>query len=76
MKVYKITWRDAVGEDVGWTDLEIVKKEHVCDVHSVGFVISEKEDCITLCMSFEPENEKVGAYLTIPKALIVEQIEL
>ena len=76
MKILSITWRDAVGEDVGWTDLETVKKEELCPVHTVGFLISEKEDCVTLGMSYEPSNEKVAAYLTIPKVLIVEQKEL
>jgi len=75
-KIYKITWLDAVGEDTGWIDRETVKKEVLVPVHTVGFLVSEKEDCITLGMSYEPTNDNIAAYLTIPKLLIVKIDEL
>ena len=76
MKIFSITWKDAVGEDTGWTDLENVLKEELCPVHTVGQLIAEKDDCYILGMSYEPQNEKVGAYITIPKVLVIKIKEI
>lgn len=77
MKIFKITWLDAVGEDgSGWVDLDTVKQEKLVPVTSVGFLVSKTDEHWTLCMSYEPTNEKVAAYITIPNVLATEIVEL
>lgn len=75
MKILEVTWRDAVGEDSGWTDIETVRNEQLVEVKTVGYLLAEKEDCITLTMSLEETNEKVAAYLTIPLVNITKMVE-
>ena len=77
MKILEVIWRDAVGDDSSnWKDINEVLKEQLVTVYTVGYLISEKEDCLTLAMALEPENDNVGAYLTIPIVNIVEMREL
>lgn len=66
-----ITWIDAIGDD-GWLSLEDLKKEKPHQHQSVGFIAHETDECITISMSYDKEEENMGAWLCIPKPYIVD----
>lgn len=69
MKLALITWLDAMGGD-GWISLQDLKLEKPCEHNSVGFIVNETEDFITISMSYEIDEENMGAWLCIPKLYI------
>lgn len=69
MKLVEIQWLDATGAD-GWTTEKSLLKETPAIHNSVGYVIKETKDHITITMSFDEERESLGAWLLIPKSFI------
>lgn len=69
MKLVQVTWLDAIGDD-GWLSLEKLKKEKPHEHNSVGYVAHETKEFITISMSYDKEEETMGAWLLIPKAYI------
>ena len=75
MKLVKVTWIDAIGND-GWVDIEDLKKEVPHEHHSVGYVAHETDYFITIAMSYDEHEKNMGAWLCIPKAYCKEIITL
>lgn len=69
MKLVEIQWLDATGAD-GWTTEKSLLKETPAIHNSVGYVIKENKEHITITMSFDEERESLGAWLLIPKSFI------
>lgn len=69
MKLVQIIWNDACGQD-GWvTERELLKQKPV--VHnSVGYVVQDTKEHITITMSYDEDKDSLGAWLLIPKAYI------
>lgn len=76
MKIIEVIWRDAVGEDTGWTDFDEVEAEQLVEVKTAGYLIAEKPDCLTLALSVDETNQKTAAYITIPMVNVVSVREL
>lgn len=66
MKILEITWIDACGGDA-WIEVGDLKAKKISRITTVGYLVKEKEDSITLTMSFDEEHEMYGAFLVIPK---------
>jgi hypothetical protein len=69
MQIVLITWVDAIGGD-GWLSLQDLKQEKPHEHHSLGFIAHETDQFITIAMSYDEDEENMGAWLCIPKAYI------
>jgi len=68
MKIYEIIWVDSVGAD-GWVSKESVKEQEISTITTVGYLIAETTDSITLTMA-DTTLDECGAYMVIPKFAI------
>jgi hypothetical protein len=73
-KLFKIEWVDSHGGCEDWIHREDLKPLGVVTCVSVGFVIDETEDCITLSHTVS-DNQILGR-LSIPKVAIKKQRRL
>lgn len=69
MKLITVVWIDAVGAD-GWITEKELLNETPTTHHSVGYLIKETKEYITITMSYDEEKESLGAWLLIPKLYI------
>lgn len=68
MKYVLMRWRDAVSVDE-WTDLVNIDPEcHL--IETVGHLIYENEDSITVALSIDPEREAASNFINVPKPWI------
>lgn len=75
MNLVQITWIDAIGGD-GWTTEKELKEQELIIHNSVGYVVMEDDDKVTITMSYDKDHESLGAWLCIPRRYIVEMREL
>ncbi len=68
-KAYYVEWIDSAGQDEGWSNRIAVESWSPCKIATVGFLISESDDSITLAGSIS-DNEKLDGVLVIPKCSI------
>lgn len=66
-----ITWRDAGGEQEGWIDLADIDDENPI-ITSVGYVVKETENNITLCMDIADDGD-THTRGRIPKGMIIKR---
>lgn len=69
MKLVQVTWVDAVGGD-GWLSLKDLEKETPTTHISVGFIVKDTKDYLTITMSYDEQKTNLGAWLCIPKKYI------
>ena len=69
MKPVEIIWTDALGGD-GWVEKEEVEKLPLAQIHSVGLLVNETPDHITITLADDPAQKNCGAYMVIPKFAI------
>ena len=70
----RVTWIDAASSD-DWIDLDDVV--HTCPtIVTVGHLIAEWDEGITLAMNYDAENESVAMTLNIPNHWIEDLREL
>jgi hypothetical protein len=62
-----VVWKDAVSCDA-WIDADA--EHRLTTIHTVGFIIAEDQESITLCMNLDMENGNVSMTMTIPLAWI------
>lgn len=75
MNLVQITWVDAIGGD-GWTTEKELKEQELIIHNSVGYVVMEDNDKVTITMSYDADKDNLGAWLCIPKRYIVEMREI
>lgn len=68
--IIRITWRDATGVDEGWLDLEDVLKQNLSTIHTVGMLIADTDEYVTIALSYDEDNKNIAGYLTIPRVCI------
>lgn len=76
--IEQIEWLDSFGCTSGWSAIQPIETCLIC--HSVGYVISENENAISLANSIALETdhtvEQANGVMTIPKVAIISRIEL
>lgn len=68
-----VVWEDAFGCPAGWEDEESVERG-TSVVHSVGFVLEETEQTLTLAPHIagqNRENRQFAGVMTLPKRQII-----
>lgn len=64
-----IQWGDAFSIDA-WTPVEEAIDGDYELVESIGFLLSENDDSVTLCLNLREEAGIVSCVMTIPKGMI------
>ena len=72
----KITWLDATDIETGWLPLQEMKDKKLLGVESVGWVIEESEEKLTLIACWDDTDENGGRGVVIPKPWIVKREKL
>jgi hypothetical protein len=67
-KIIVIDWVDSI-RSFDWTLIEDID-EKLLDCVSVGFLLKETDDCITIAQNYGLEPEQVCNLITIPKCSI------
>ena len=68
-KLIEVKWLDACGSDGFVTEEELLKETPILHT-SVGYVINDTKEAITITMSWDEKKTNLGAWLLIPKAYI------
>lgn len=75
MRLVLVVWLDAVSEDAsGWKSLDLIRKQRPPRIESVGWVLCENDEFITLVSS--KDNEDCDGDVTIPSGMIISIHEL
>lgn len=74
MKIVEITWIDSKGITSEWEFLNDSKSMPPCICHSIGYILEDKKDYITIVQSYDKESNKdhnqIMGKMTIPKCSI------
>lgn len=70
-----VLWHDAYSIDT-WTDIEALKKENSCLVHSVGFLIEQDKKKIILALNHDTANDNASCVMVIPKDMVQSIVSL
>lgn len=74
MKLVQIKWIDATGAD-GWIEKPDLEREVPALHTTVGYVVKETDGFFTITMSYD-ESQTLGAWMLIPKVMIVSVKDL
>ena len=70
MKALYIEWIDSSGLQGCWHDVETFKNAKLVTCKTIGFVVDENAETITLVGSHNPDGDQVSGDMTIPKTAI------
>lgn len=71
IKRLEILWLDAHADNT-WTDIKDIDSK-MEPTYSIGVLISESKDGLTVCCTFDPSTKSVNAVMTIPKSCIIRR---
>ena len=74
MKAVFVEWMDAESIDA-WTSLSEVDHT-LAAVHTIGYLIAETEDSITVASNLDTKNESASCIMKIPMGMIIDIREL
>lgn len=66
-----IRWTDAESID-GWTEGHLLDCG-VAEIHSVGFLLQEDSQAVTLALNHDTKNRSYSCVMKIPIGMIIEQ---
>lgn len=66
-----VVWNDAESID-GWTEGHLLDCG-VTVVHSVGFLLTEDSEAVTLALNHDTKNKSYSCVIKIPNGMIIEQ---
>lgn len=72
--LYYVKWMDSRGVSASWVFVDQVEHE-ACILHTVGAILKETEDVITIVPHFELKDGKIDQLcgeMTIPKVAIIK----
>jgi len=72
----KITWLDATDIETGWHTFSEIKDKTLAAVESVGWVLEETNEKITLIGCLDMYDENAGRGIIIPRPWITKREEL
>lgn len=76
MKIIQVTWIDAIGGGDEWLTKEELRREVPHKHYSLGYLVHETKDALTISMSHDDEEDSMGGWLCIPKKYIQSVREL
>ena len=77
MRTIKIEWIDSCSSNTEWTLLsDICEDIQPIKITTIGFLIQETDDCITVAQNYGIDPEQACNFMTIPKGCIKKIEEL
>lgn len=73
-KMVLVKWIDSGGNGK-WIGIAEAEKDDVCEIETIGYLITDDESKVTVGQSWDDGNKCVNAILTIPK-IAVTSIEM
>lgn len=70
----RVEWHDAATED-GWTDEKDIDPAPPVIV-TVGHLQHSDRKSVVIALSWDEENENFSSWITIPRKMIISQVEL
>lgn len=75
-QLLEIVWQDASGAD-GWIEASrLINSSTIITIHTVGYLVKEDTESITLTMALNPEGSQYGAFMHIPKVNVKKRKKL
>lgn len=73
-KIIMVKWMDASGAD-GWVRASklIEDDNRLAEIETIGYLVHEDKQSITLTMAKDLSNSNCGAYMCIPKVCITKR---
>tara|TARA_R100001086_G_scaffold211403_1_gene127359 strand:+ start:417 stop:671 length:255 start_codon:yes stop_codon:yes gene_type:complete len=71
-----ITWLDATDIETGWTALQDIKDKKLASVESIGWLVEENAEKMTLIACLDETDQNGGRGVVIPKPWIVKRKKL
>lgn len=71
-----VEWDDACAQDNPWTTHKKLLAQKPVRVHSIGFVVADEPDHLTICNSVVQDDGMLGGDNTIPRGMIKKVTEL
>lgn len=69
-RIVLVEWIDAMTGDAGWKTLKEVKKQAPVIVHSIGYLVKDDPDFVTVVGSFIPDFGDSDGNVTVPRGMI------
>ncbi len=66
-----IKWKDARGASPDWRELDTAKKDGVCIINSIGWVIEETDEYIQISPHVSHDPVECCGDMVIPKSAII-----
>lgn len=66
-----VTWKDIVGVEETWVDLDEARAVRVAVVDTMGWIITDDEEFLIVVSSLFRDHSDAGSVTTIPKGCIV-----
>lgn len=74
-KAEVVEWIDACSDHKEWIEADKVDVK-IPTIYSIGFLLKETSDALTLVMNRDVENDQVSCVMLIPKKFIVKRTKL
>jgi hypothetical protein len=75
-KMVLVNWLDAYTHDSGWKSGKTLRKAAPVMVHTMGFVVKDDPDFITVAASHVPCDDHWDGDTVIPRGMIKSLVEL
>ena len=69
-RLVKVVWKDIQGLDETWVDMDEVSEFEPVSVETVGWIVMEGEEYITLLSSLSTDKTFGGSITSIPRGCI------
>ncbi len=76
MRMVLVEWTDACSDDAGWKPLKKIKKQTPVIVMSMGFLVKDDPDYVTVIGSHVPFDDTTDGDVTIPRGMVRSITEL
>lgn len=76
MKMVLVEWLDACSDDAGWKSLKKVRKQTPMVVRSLGYLVTDHADYVTVVGSHVEFDDTTDGDVTIPRGMIKSIVEL
>jgi len=76
MKMVLVEWLDAYTHDSGWKSLKSLRKQEPVLVRTLGFLVKDAPDYITVAASHVPHDDHGDGDVIIPRGMVRSIVEV
>ena len=75
-RIVLVEWLDACSDDAGWKTWKKIHRQEPMLVRSVGYIVREEADFISLAASVVAFDGTVDGDVTVPRAMVRRVVDL